>query len=268
MASDFTYLYGFVPTDAVVPPGLVGLGGSDVRLLDVGAVQAVISAVPADVYDPARIDERIQDLKWVSEQGVSHEAVVAWFVDNSEILPVSLFTMYSTSRALEEATLPRAAELAAEIERLRNKREWDVKISFNEQEVERHANSLSTRIAEMDRDLAAATPGKRYLLMKKRADVLKAETRKAAQALADEAYAALHPHTVAARTLPIPQTRDALPVILHAAMLVERRAEPSLMEALEREGRKLEAVGVELRFSGPWAPYRFTGSDERSADSE
>jgi hypothetical protein len=268
MAGDFTYLYGFVPGDAQAPRGILGIGGSTVKLLDLGSVKAVISAVPADVYDPERIDEQIQDLKWVSEQGVAHEAVVAWFVDNSEILPVSLFTMYSTADALMEAATPRAAELTAEIERLRNKREWDVKISFKESEVERHANTLSARIAEMDRELSVATPGKRYLLERKRAEVLKAETRRAAQTLADEAYAALHTHTVAARTLPIPRAGDSLPVILHAALLVHRRNEPALMEAFEREGRRLERVGVELRFSGPWAPYRFTGSDERTPEPE
>jgi hypothetical protein len=268
MAGDFTYLYGFVPGDAEAPRGIAGIGGSTVRLLDLGSVKAVISAVPADVYDPDRIDERIQDLKWVSEQGVAHEGVVAWFVDNSEILPVSLFTMYSTAEALKESAMPRAAELTAEIERLRDKREWDLKISFKESEVERHANTLSARIAQMDRELAAATPGKRYLLEKKRAEVLKGETRRAAQTLADEAYETLRAHTVAARTLPIPRSGDALPVILHAAFLVHRRYEPALMQAFEQEGRRLERVGVELRFSGPWAPYRFTGSDERSAESE
>lgn len=268
MASDFTYLYGFVPADASSPPGLVGIGGSSVTLLDLADVKAVISPVPADVYDPARIDERIQDLKWVSEQGVAHEAVVAWFVDNSEILPVSLFTMYSSTRALQDATAPRAAELAAEIERLRNKREWDVKISFNEAEVERHANTLSERIAEIDRELAEATPGKRYLLEKRRGDLLKTETRRAAQSLADAAYETLRGSSVADRTLPIPRASGALPVVLHAALLVSRDAQAGLMQALEREGRRLRAVGIELAYSGPWAPYRFTGSDERAADPQ
>lgn len=268
MASDFTYLYGFVPADASSPPGLVGIGGSSVTLLDLADVNAVISPVPADVYDPARIDERIQDLKWVSEQGVAHEAVVAWFVDNSEILPVSLFTMYSSTQALQDAAAPRAPELAAEIERLRNKREWDVKISFNESEVERHANTLSERIAEIDRELAQATPGKRYLLEKRRNDLLKTETRRAAQSLADSAYETLRSSSVADRTLPIPRGGGALPVILHAALLVNRDAQPALMQAFEREGRRLQEVGVELTYSGPWAPYRFTGSDERAADPE
>ena len=268
MATDITYLYGFVPADATAPANIAGIGGARVSLLDVGGVNAVVSAVDAAVYDPAMIDERIQDLKWVSEQGVAHEGVVAWFVDNSEILPVSLFTMYSSRTALKESAAPRAAELAEEIERLRNKREWDVKISFQESEVQRHANTLSPRIADMDRELSEATPGKRYLLEKKRAEILKTETRRAAQNLADAAYATLRANTVAARVLPIPRTGDSLPVVLHAAFLVDRGAEAALMQAFEREGRRLEQVGIELRFSGPWAPYRFTGSDERAADPE
>ena len=95
---------------------------------------------------------------------------------------------------------------------------------------------------------------------------MKDEARRAAQTLADEAYDTLRAHVVAARTLPIPRSAGSLPVVLHAAFLVHRREESALMQAFEQQGRRLERVGVELRFSGPWAPYRFTGSDEQSAD--
>ncbi|MGQ0814622.1 MAG: GvpL/GvpF family gas vesicle protein [Gemmatimonadota bacterium] len=263
--ADFIYLYGFVPGDAVQPSNLAGVGGATVSLINVGPVKAVVNRVPAEIYDPARIDERLQDLSWVAQQGVAHETVVAWFVDNAEILPVSLFTMYSSDNALRAALAPRAPHLHAELLRLNNKREWDLKISFNEHEVERNAGALSPIIAELDREAAAATPGKRYLLEKKRADMLKVEVRHAAQSLAHETLDAARAIVAEARTLPIPQTAEDLPVILHAALLVDRAAEQEMMRLLETEVGRLGARGVTLRFSGPWAPYRFTGDDEPAA---
>ncbi|MGQ0561911.1 MAG: GvpL/GvpF family gas vesicle protein [Gemmatimonadota bacterium] len=265
MATDFIYLYGFVPDDVSPPADLIGIAGTAVQLLPVDALKAVLSRVPADVYDPARIDERLQDLTWVSAQGVAHESVVAWFVDHAEILPVSLFTLYSSEAALLAAVSPRAGELTAELARLRNKREWDLKVSFVEKDVEQHAGELSPSIGELDRQIAQATPGKRFLLEKKRADLLKAETRHAAHALADQALQAARAHAVEVRRLPIPRTAEELPVVLHAALLVERSAEADLGAALEQAGRRLERLGVNVRFSGPWAPYRFTGNDERAA---
>lgn len=262
--SDLTYLYGFVPTDASPPSNLTGIGDRPVSLVDVGGVFAAVSHVPADVYAAERVEPRLQDLGWVAEQGVAHETVVAWFVDHFQILPVSLFTLYSGDVALRAAVLPRAAQLAIELDRLNNKREWDVKISFNERKAEQHAASLSPRIAELEREAAQAAPGKRYLIAKQRADLLKTETRAAAHALAQEALAATATFTHEVLTLPIPRT-DEMPVILHAALLVDRAAEVELVAMLEHQSRRLESKGLALAFSGPWAPYRFTGENERAS---
>jgi len=269
MPADFTYLYGFTPREAAAPASLAGIAGTSVRVVSVGPVSAVISTVPADVYDPAHIDERLKDLAWVAQQGVAHETVVAWFVDNAQILPVSLFTMYSSERALQDAVFPRAGELASELKRLTNKREWDIKISFDEKLVEQHAGKLSPRIALLDKAIAEASPGKRYLLEKKRADLLKDEVLSAAHVMANEALGYARGDADETRILPIPRTAEILPVILHAALLIDRRSEGKLAETLERERSRLERHGLTLQYSGPWAPYRFTGDDERSAaDSE
>ena len=109
--ADYLYLYGFVPTDAPKPDQLSGIANAPVQLLANGGIAAVISHVPADDYAPERIEQRLQDLKWVAEQGVAHERVVAWFVDHAQILPAPLFTMYSSADALRAAAAQRSAEL-------------------------------------------------------------------------------------------------------------------------------------------------------------
>lgn len=262
--TDFVYLYGFVPHDAAPPADLRGVGGSSVDVVQTGRFRAAISRVPASEYDPARIETRLQDMGWVAAQGVAHERVVAWFVDNSEIVPAPLFTMYSGDTALNTAVEERADSLASEMQRLSNKREWDIKVSFDESTIEQHAASLSPRIAELDAEIAAASPGKRYLLARRRTDQLKVETRRAAHAVANEVLEAARSMVVEARALPIPKSIDDLPVIMHAALLVGRNAEDALIATLQKEATRLDALGMSLSFSGPWAPYRFTGDDERA----
>jgi len=263
--SDLVYLYGFVPADAPAPTRLTGVAARPVTLVPVGDVSAAVSYVPAATYAADNIEARLQDLSFVAEQGVSHETVVAWFVDHSEILPASLFTLYSGDDALRSATAAHSRHIADELERLKNKREWDVKFSIDEREAEKHAAALSPVIAELEKEAAASAPGKRYLLERKRTDLLKSETRNAALALAKDAFASLSSMALAHRVLPIPHTTDDLPVILHGALLVERVRETDLVVELEDMSARLNAKGVNLAFSGPWAAYRFTGADERAA---
>jgi hypothetical protein len=63
--------------------------------------------------------------------------------------------------------------------------------------------------------------------------------------------------TAQTRSLPIPRTQDVLPVVLHAALLVQTEHEAQLTAELETQAKQLRAIGMDLSFSGPWAPYRF-----------
>jgi hypothetical protein len=260
--SDFLYLYGFVPPATPAPTDLTGIAGSPIELLSSGDVKAVVGRVPAQDYAPGRIEDRLQDLKWVAEQGVAHERVVAWFVDHAQILPAPLFTMYSSPAALHTAVADRIADVHAELQRLHGHREWDVKIFFDEDAMRENAARLSDKVAQLDQEIAAAAAGKRYLLQKKRADLLKSEVRQAAHRKAIEVIDTVKPHTADTRTLPLPRTDEVLPVVLHAALLVRTEQEPHIIAALEAQTAQLKAVGMDLSFSGPWAPYRFTGEHD------
>ncbi|HEY0810831.1 MAG TPA: GvpL/GvpF family gas vesicle protein [Longimicrobiales bacterium] len=260
--TDFVYLYGFVPADAPAPQDLAGVAGSAVTLVATNSVSAAVSYVPAAEYAPDQVEARLKNLQWVAEQGVAHERVVAWFVDNTQILPAPLFTMYSSTDALREATAQRDAELAKEMQRLRGLREWDLKISFDEQELQEHGAEISNKLAQLDQEIAAAPAGKGYLLQKKRADLLKTEVRQAAHQRAVDVLNSAHPLTADTRTLPLPRTVETLPVVLHAALLVRIENETRLVQQLEAEAQTLRAIGMDLNFSGPWAPYRFMGEHE------
>jgi hypothetical protein len=260
--SDYVYLYGFVPPDAPAPQHVAGINSGAVTLAPAGALRAAISMVPAAEYAPDRIEARLQNQERVAEQGVAHERVVAWFVDHSEILPAPLFTMYSSVAAMAAALAEREAEVAAEMQRLHGLREWDLKISFDEQVLQQNAAQISEAVAELDREIATAPAGKAYLLQKKRSDVLKQEVRQAAHRKAVSILNALHPHVAQTRSLPLPRNADALPVVLHAALLVSAERQQKVVAELETFARELRALGMDLTFSGPWAPYRFMGEHD------
>ena len=260
--SDFVYLYGYVPGDAPAPDALAGIAGRPVTVENYGALAAVISEVPADEYASDRLEPRLQDLSWVAEQGVAHERVVAWFVDHSQILPAALFTMYSSVPALKAATEEQREALLTQLERLRGLHEWDLKISFDARALQDNASQISEKVAELDRLIVDAPAGKSYLLQKKRADLLKTEVRQAAHRRAVDVLNAVSGMTVQTRSLPIPRTQETLPVVLHAALLVQNEHERQLAAELETQANQLRAIGMDLSFSGPWAPYRFMAEHE------
>lgn len=256
--SDIIYLYGFVPSGTELPSvGLLGVGGSEVELAELDGIAAVVSRVPAETYGAEALEARLDDLAWVGEEGLRHEQVVAWFVDHARILPVRLFTLFSSADALADDVRARSPELLERLRRIGTRREWDLKVAYDADRLADRLAEVSDAVAELDVHIAEAKPGKRFLLERKREEVARRETRTAANRLATGLLDALREHAVAAVALELPEKAAALPVVLSAALLVEREDEAALGDAVRERAAELGELGVDVDFSGPWAPYRF-----------
>jgi hypothetical protein len=257
--SDVFYLYGFVPADAPAPPpALTGVGEESVALLDLGPLCAVIARLPGDGFGAGAVESRLNDLAWVGQQGLAHERVVLWFVDHSRILPARLLSLHSGEAALRASLANSLATLAARLETLGERREWNLKVSYDSERMARHGAEVSAAVRDLDADIEAAPPGRRYLLQRKRTDLLKDEVGRAARRIADELLDSLRAHADDVRTLPLASAEAASgAVVLNAALLVDRARDTGLKAAAEAAAPRLEALGVHVSFSGPWAAYRF-----------
>lgn len=256
--SQVVYLYGFVPPDTPLPPSEVeGVAGAPVRLLDLGAVRAAVADLPVSTYAAALVEPRLQDLAWVGEQGMAHERVVVWFSDHSDIVPVRLLSLYSGDDALRAALADRVDTVAATLRALSGRREWNLKVAYDADELARHGAEISALLRQMEDRIAAATPGRRYLLERQRADLMKQEVSRAGRSLSRDLLDALREHATDVRELPLTESDENGTVVLNAALLVERSAEQALRARAADLYSRYTALGLIISFSGPWAPYRF-----------
>ena len=62
----------------------------------------VVSSVPARHYDTAALDRGLRRLDWVGARALAHEAVVEHFLTASAVLPMRLFSLFtSDERAIQ-----------------------------------------------------------------------------------------------------------------------------------------------------------------------
>lgn len=262
------YCYGFVAEGAPPPPDdLRGVADRPVETMELGFCSAVVSRVPGGEYDAGAVEARLQDMEWVGEQGLGHERVVTWFVDEAWILPARLLTLYSSAEALREKVGQRADEIRGALRRMHGRREWDLKVSYDAGRLSENVGRLSEEIAELDEEIAGTSPGRGYLLGQVRSEKVRSELAEAARAEADDLLEALGQHAEEVVRLELPRRGEELPVVLSAALLVAPEREEGLMADAERRSDELEGLGIHVAFTGPWAPYRFVGErDERAAD--
>jgi hypothetical protein len=258
------YLYGFVPLDAgPFERAPVGLDDQAVTLLELGGFAAAVSSLDSEVYGEGRLEARLKDLAWVGARGVRHETVVTWFADHTTIVPSRLFTLYTSPEALRGEAASRSEVIAEGLRRFRDVREWDLKVSYDRARVVEHLSEMSEEAAAQEAEIGNASPGKRYLLERKREADLTRQTIAAVRRVAEELLGDLSELAEDVRALDVPAGEEGeLPVVLAAALLVKRdRAER--LEALANPAREsLGRRGVHVSLTGPWAPYRFIGGDD------
>src|SRR3954462_12518378 len=107
--------------------GLPAMG--PVRVLDVDrGLFLVVADAPLDRYSADAINRGLADLDWVSRAAVAHETVVESFIDATAVLPMKLFTLFtSDDRALAHVRGERA-RIAAAAKRVANHQEWGVRV--------------------------------------------------------------------------------------------------------------------------------------------
>lgn len=250
------YLYGFVPAGTELPAnGLLGVADAPVERVEGPGFDAVVSRIESDDFSDEALEQKSGDVEWMAEQGLSHEQVVAWFVDHASILPSRLLTLFSGDSAVRATMEREAARVRSELERLAGYREWDLKVGSDAARLMANLAAVSEEVGRLDREIEEAGPGKRFLLEKKRKELARTEGRDAARRLARELLDALRPLAHDVVTLDPPA--DATPSTLSAALLVSRDEERALLDRIEQERARLEPLGLTFQVTGPWAPYRF-----------
>jgi hypothetical protein len=222
-----------------------------VRLLDAeGGLFVVVADAPLNRYGEAAINRGLADLDWVSRAAVAHEAVVESFIEEAAVLPMKLFTIFtSDDRAIAHVRSERA-RIAAVAKRVADHQEWGVRVVLD--------RARAVAAAPKKKGPATPTTGAAYLTRKKaQRDAvveLGSHGRETVLALYDRLEARSR---LATRRMASELPAQGGPLLLDAAFLVPRARAASFQALAARESRALARHGYGLTLSGPWPPYSF-----------
>ena len=258
MPTSGTYVYCLIAADRrpvlrrrfTRPPGM-----GPVRFLDVGRnLWLVVADAPLDRYGEETINRKISDLDWVSRAAVAHEAVVESFIGQRAVLPMKLFTIFtSDDRALDQVRGDRR-RVDAMVKRVANHVEWGVRVALDPA----HRSAKASGAKAPRRSVRAEAAGATYLSQKK-------AQRDAAVELAEharETVAALYDRLAARSRLAKRRMASELPaqggpLLLDGAFLVQRSRATAFRALITREARRLGRLGYRVTMTGPWPPYTF-----------
>jgi hypothetical protein len=220
-----------------------------VRLLDAGRHRfLVVADAPLARYGEAAIHRGLSDLDWVARAAVAHEAVVESFISAPAVLPMKLFTIFTSDERALEHMRREAPHVGAVLRRVTNHHEWGVRIVLDRSRLEPPANQ----------DRAAAASGKTFLARKKaQRDAATKMARQARDTVADVYDGLAEGSGMAKRRAASELPVQGGPLLLDAAFLIPVKRTASFRRLAARQARALARHGYRLTLSGPWPPYSF-----------
>jgi hypothetical protein len=221
-----------------------------VRLLDVDrGLWLAVADAPLNRYGEEAINGRLADLDWVSSAAVAHEAVVESFLDATAVLPMKLFTIFTSDERALAHLLHERRKVDALLKRVANQHEWGVRVTLDRARAEAAHSAPKTR---------PAGAGVGYLALKKARRDMVVEVAERAREVVGGLYERLAARSRlskrrAASELPI----QGGPLLLDAAFLVPHSRSTAFRTLVAREARALARKGYGVTLTGPWPPYTF-----------
>ena len=222
-------------------------GGDELRAIEVGdGVWAVVQSVPEAEYGEAALARGLQDLNWVGPRAVAHERVIESFLSATALLPMQLFTLFTSDDRVAEHVRSDRARIGRILKRVEKKVEWGLRLTWNEKEAREKALKRPART------------GTEFLARKR--DVLDVSRRRlaAARTAATRVYKAIDRQAAASqRRTSLERAAPGSRLLLDAAFLVPVAKSGAFRTAIREQARALRGTGIETSLTGPWPAYNF-----------
>ncbi len=229
-------------------------GGSGLRAIEVDdQLWAIVETVREADYGEGALARGLQELDWVGERALAHERVIERFLSAPAVLPMQLFSMFTSDDRVVEHVHTDRRRVARILKRIDRKVEWGLRLTWDEKAARekidrRHSDPSSPRAREGSAYLAR----KRDILDVNRAQLAEArvEAGRLYKAISREATEAL-------RRTSLERAAPGSRLLLDAAFLVPAAKAAAFRASLRRHTRGLPGSGVAVSLTGPWPPYNF-----------
>jgi gas vesicle protein GvpL/GvpF len=212
----------------------------------------IVADAPLNMYGEAAINQKLSDLDWISRAAIAHEAVVESFIGASALLPMKLFTIFTSDERAVDHIRRQQSRIDATLKRVMNQSEWGVRVIID------RVKAAKAATAEKRRSGSRRPSGADYLMNKKAQRDAATELARRARGVVGDLYDELSAHAGDATR----RTAAELPVqggslLIDAAFLVPRTKTARFQAAVARRARALAPQGYTLSLTGPWPPYSF-----------
>ena len=263
MINDLIYVYCISDSSLGIARNMRSKGLKSLKFDD---FYVIVKYVSEGEFSEADFKRNLSDIQWVETNTREHIRVIGMIMEYTTVIPFKFGTIFNTKAGLQQFITDYTVSLTENFNNIRGKEEWAVKIYCNRKAMSEQIDELSVEAAALEEEIMASSPGKAYLLQRKKEDLIEKEMdrlcRDYGQKYFDE-FKSLSESTSLSNLLPKEYTGREDTMILNAAFLVSKDNVSDFKWTFDTLRKKDENAGFIIEATGPWPPFSFISIKEK-----
>lgn len=234
------YVYCIIGSREPLSFGPIGIGvePAEVHTINYGAIAAVVSDTPIEVYDPTR------------ENVLAHERVNEAVMRDHTVIPMSFGTVFKTREDIIELLRTASDAFRDVLGKMQNKLEFGLKVLWEPETIIKEIELQDENVRRLKREISSEK-GSTYFARMQYGRVVDSLLQEHSTRYVNEIFSSLRDVCVASRAnKPIGEK-----MIVNGAFLVSRDKEADFDARVRQIGAKLDKLT--FKYTGPWPPYNF-----------
>ncbi len=257
MAQELIYLYCVSQKE----PIFKDLDLGNIYSICHSGLYAVVSKVSEDEFGQENLKRNLANLEWIKEKAGIHEKVIEGIMKNTCVIPFKFATIFNTEDNLKTMLGQHLEEFKDILKKLEDKEEWGVKIYAGLEKLKGSLSQEDKELLNIDKEINSASPGKAFLLKKKKEELLNTVMNKKLNEYGQYSFERLSQYAIEKRInklLPKEVTERNDEMILNSAFLINKDKVENFLNIVEHLRTKYTDKGLFFDCTGPWPPYNFT----------
>lgn len=226
----------------------------------------IVKYVSEDDFSEENFKKNLSDIQWVETNAREHIRVISLIMEYSTVIPFKFGTIFHSKDSLIKFIADYSDSLKENIQNLRNREEWSVKIYCDRKALSQQIDELSEDAATLEMQIMASAPGKAFILKRKKIDLIENEIDRLCKRYGQQYYDEFKSLSESAsinNLIPKEFSGREDPMILNATFLVGKNRVDELKNTADNLTGMGDNPGFTIDATGPWPPFSFVSIKEK-----
>lgn len=227
---------------------------------EVNSLYVTLKFVSEDEYSETNVKKNISNESWLDINVRKHLKVICDIMQTNTVIPFNFGTIYKSEDNLRDFLSTYSADFIDVLRHLANKEEWSVKVFCDKDKIIENISLFSQNVSDIELQIKSSTPGKAYILKKKKQDILEKEINCIYNNISKRVFTRLNElpdeyclHSI----LPVELSEKNIDMIVNATFLIKIEQTDNFLKLADNLIAEHENIGLLMEITGPWPPYSF-----------